>query len=191
MSSIVCKDHVAETLAVQVARDAESSPSRAKLQAELDNARYDKGQIIGRMVSMEKEFVDSKKVASDEIASLRAVNAKTTAEAEIVRKKGEAVLANLATWLKATEAKALEVEHGKNEDELGKKEVERKVAEADQRVAAAEGKALAAAKETGAAVEALERANKELEELKAKSGSGDLDPFSDIDCISEYAYYLA
>ncbi|KAL6567983.1 hypothetical protein OROGR_001651 [Orobanche gracilis] len=163
----------------------------SKLKAELEVARYDKNQIVGKIVAMEKEFVDAKKVASDEIASLRAANAKLTAEAALVLKKGAAVLANQVARVKVVGAKALEADHARKAVELGKEEAEQKMAEAEQRVAAAEGKALEATKETGVVIEALEWAKQELEELKAKTGSYELDPFSDIDCMSEYAYYLA
>ncbi|KAL6493400.1 hypothetical protein OROGR_032462 [Orobanche gracilis] len=64
-------------------------------------------------------------------------------------------------------------------------------AESDRRAAIADGRAQAAVKETGAMAESYERVSKELADLKAKIESSSLDPFNNVDCMGEYAYYLA
>ncbi|KAL6501987.1 hypothetical protein OROGR_027120 [Orobanche gracilis] len=141
------------TLAAQVVRDAEASPSKEKLQAALDTAIYERGQMFEKSVALEKEFLAAKKATSEEIVSLRATNEKIAKEAELVRQKGEVCLANLAARLKAAETRALVAEHEKKVVELGREEAERAKAEVEQ-------KAASLAKDVGAVTEELDRTNR-------------------------------
>ncbi|KAL6518538.1 hypothetical protein OROGR_019040 [Orobanche gracilis] len=171
-------------LAAQVVRDAEASPSKEKLQIALDTAIYERGQIFEKAVAMEKDFLAEKKTSSEEIAKLKAINEKIVKEAELVRQKGEACLADLSARLKVAETRALVIEHKKKAVELEKGEADRAKAEAEQ-------KAASLAKDFGAVTEELDRARKELELLKAKPEDAELDPFTSLECVSDFAYYLA
>ncbi|KAL6582076.1 hypothetical protein OROMI_006090 [Orobanche minor] len=64
-------------------------------------------------------------------------------------------------------------------------------AAADQKAVAAEGKAEWAAEELAAKVAELEGASRELVDLKGKVEAIELDPFMNVEYVSEFAYYLA
>ncbi|KAL6556253.1 hypothetical protein OROGR_005541 [Orobanche gracilis] len=166
----------AAVLSTQVARDAEMSPSREKLQAAVDAEKYEKEQAVEKAAVLEKELAASKVSAAE--------MAKKLGEANAARQRDQVALRNLAAQLEAADAKAKELE-----DKAAR--VEKEKAEADRQIAIADGRALAAAKEAGDALEMFQRVSKELADLKAKAESDSLDPFNSVECMSDLAYFLA